>query len=201
MSTQRRVVPRQRYLLTGQIGQELAGTAIPSSFDAGFAGSQKQIRRVAGGLTASLFRFDNGISELATNSLSFSSCCEWVFWIAAYICLIYEARTRGSSPAPGFTRAGIFPEQLPLISPLLSGASEQERCTASCSICSMQSAPAAGPDGRVPQDGKATWPRKFVSPARRTKHGLQFWKTISSQRFTTSGKMNIHSPVRFTRAA
>ena len=201
MSTQRRVVHVQRFANTEKVGTELAGTAIPSSFDVGGTVSMQEFRRVACGLTASSFRPQSGRFELATNSLSFSSCCEWVFWIAAYICLIYEARTRGSSPAPGFTRAGIFPEQLPLISPLLSGASEQERCTASCSICSMQSAPAAGPDGRAPQDGKATWPRKFVSPARRTKHGLQFLKTINSQRFTTSGRMNIHSRVPFTRAA
>ena len=107
MSTQRRVVPGQRFAYTEKLKTEFAGIADPTSPDEGISGSKTQFRRAAMGLTASAFHFGNGRIELATNSLSFNSCWE----------------RRDST-------FGIFPEQLPLISPLLSGVSEPERCSA-----------------------------------------------------------------------
>src|SRR5580698_6546506 len=113
MSTQRRVVRVQRFANTEKIGMELAGTAIPSSFDDGGTVSKQQFHGVAFGLTASAFRSQSGRFELATNSLSFSSCCEWVSLNSAYGLLDDGAGTNGSSPAPRIMRAGSPPEQLP----------------------------------------------------------------------------------------
>ena len=105
MSTQRRVARWQRFISTEQ-----TGIAVSTSYDAGMASSMKQFRRVAVGLTASSFHFgfQFGTYELATNSLSSGNGCTWRF------CL----------------RAGLSAEQLPLISPLLSGGFQprQERC-------------------------------------------------------------------------
>jgi len=120
MSTQRRVVPWQRFAYTEKINTELAGTEDSASPDAGVPGSKKQFRRVALGLTA----------ELATNSLGLSSCCEWNFRNTACGFFFQEADTNGSSPAFVVRQAGILPKQLPPISPLLSGASELEECSA-----------------------------------------------------------------------
>jgi hypothetical protein len=128
MSTQRRVVRWQRLIRT-----EPAGTAFPSSLDAGWAGFQKQFRRATSGLTASFFCSLDGRSELATNSLRFSSSCTWRFChglngssgsSSAFCFARVGGQTgRGSYPALSTRQAGILPEQLPLISPLLSGAS------------------------------------------------------------------------------
>jgi len=153
MSTQRRVDPSQRFSVTGKTGTEFTGIAVPTSVDDGAKVQERQFRPVAGGLTASTSSIWFGRRELATNSLSFGSSCAWHFghrsigfnesrrvvpshqtWI----------RTNGSSPAPGVSRAGILPEQLPrklsLTSPLLPGVSEQRQRSASCSAFSMQSA-------------------------------------------------------------
>ena len=72
MSTQRRVVRWQRFQNT-----RLAGAGNPPSHDAAVFGPEEQFRRVAFGLTASASTFWR--IELATNSLSFNSCCEWRF--------------------------------------------------------------------------------------------------------------------------
>jgi hypothetical protein len=127
MITQRRVVRLQRLLST-----ELAGTAIPSSSDAGGTVSKQQFRRVADGLTAPLsspLRY--GMTRLATKSLSLSSCCEWVSWNTACGFFDEEAGTNGSFPAVPSAWAGNHPEQLPgklpSTSPLLSGALELEQ--------------------------------------------------------------------------
>ena len=72
MSTQRRVVRWQRLLNT-----TLAGAENPPSHDAGASDQQQEFRRVLNGLTASASTFWR--IELATNSLSFNSCCEWRF--------------------------------------------------------------------------------------------------------------------------
>ena len=132
----------------------------------------------ANGLTASFFHVRYGRTWDVTNSLNSSSRCQW------RVC-------HGS---------GILSQQLPSISPLLSSAFRwKERNSGSCEPSSaafylvMQSALSQVPTGGLPWDGKATWPRKFVSPARRTKRGLPFWKMTSSPRFITSGKMNTHS--------
>jgi hypothetical protein len=196
MSTQRRVVPGSALPTRKRSIRNSPEPQIPSSPDAGVSGSKKQFRRVANGLTASI---DNGRADdrLATNSLSFSSCCEWNFRNTACGCFFQEADTNGSSPAFVVRQAGILPEQLPPISPPPIRCLRAGRMFRSNHAVGL----AAGPNGHLPWDGKATWPRKFVSQARRTKRGLQFWKTISSRRFITSGKMNIPSRVRFTRAA
>jgi hypothetical protein len=140
----------------------------------------------ADGLTASSFHLLYGKTGFATNSLNSSSRCQW------RIC-------HGS---------GTFSQQLPLISPLLSSAFRwNQRTPGSCEPkvadfdLVMQSALSQVSLGGLPWDGKATWPRKFVSPARRTKRGLPFWKMTSSPRFITSGKMNTHSRDRFIKAA
>ena len=134
MSTQRRVVPKQRFAYTEKTGTEQTGTAIPSSPDAGVTVSLQKFRRVAFGLTApsSTFHFEGRMIGLATNSLGFSSCCEWRLRhgfngsICAASSYMRRSSTSGSSPAFIGSYAGILPEQLPLISPLLSGALEQE---------------------------------------------------------------------------
>ena len=72
MSTQRRVVRWQRLSNT-----RFAGTGSPPSHDAGASDQQQEFRRVLNGLTASASTFWR--IELATNSLSFNSCCEWRF--------------------------------------------------------------------------------------------------------------------------
>jgi len=114
----------------------------------------------------------------ATNSLNSSSRCQW------RIC-------HGS---------GILSQQLPSSSPLLSSAfrwKERDSCSNEPNSAAFnlvtQSALPQVPMGGLPWDGKATWPRKFVYPAHRTKRGLRFLKTINSLRFITSGKMNTHS--------
>jgi hypothetical protein len=133
MSTQRRVAQTQRFASMEKAGTELVGTAIPASQDAGGTGPEKQFRRVVFGLTApsSTFQFGERMIGLATNSLSFSSCCEWHFrhgfnGSIDAVSSLMSGGTNGSSPASFGFHAGIFPEQLPLTSPLLSGASEQE---------------------------------------------------------------------------
>ncbi len=139
-------------------------------------------RSKADGRTAWLSFLAKGVRD-ATNSLNSGSRCQWRF-------------RHGS---------GFSPQQLPLISPLLSSASMWNRQAATLHeaqpvVFQMQSALPQVPTGGLPGDGKATWPRKFVSPARRMKRGLPFWKTINSPRFITSGKMSTPSPVRFTKA-
>jgi hypothetical protein len=147
MSTQRRVVRRQRLANMDKVGTELAGTAIPSSYDAGGTGPLQEFRRVAVGLTAPLSSpLWYGMTGLATNSLSFSSCCEWVFLNSACGLFDEEADTNGSDPAPRLTWHGNLPEQLPSTSPLLSGASELEQSSARI----MQSALPRVPTGRCP---------------------------------------------------
>ena len=170
MSTQRRVVRWQRPSNT-----RLAGAENPSSLDAGASGQQQEFRRVAFGLTASASTF--WCVELATNSLSFNSCCEWRFchWNSSRTA--FQKANLAFSPPIRCLRAE-------------TGLQFLFRLFHAVGL-------AAGPSGYSSRDGKATWPRKFVSPARRTKRGLRFWKTISSQRFTTSVKMNIPSRDRF----
>src|SRR5271156_5932001 len=142
MSTQRRVVHVQRFANTEKVGTELAGTAIPSSFDVGGTVSMQEFRRVACGLTASSFRPQSGRIELATNSLSFSSCCEWVSLNTACGFLDDEAGTNGSSPAPRLTWPGKLPEQLPPTSPLLFGAFELEQFSARMMQSALPQVPA-----------------------------------------------------------
>jgi len=146
MSTQRRVVRVQRFANTEKIGTELAATAIPSSIGVGGTVLRQQFRRVVCGLTASSSRPQLARFELATNSLSFSSCCGWVSLNAACGLLYREAGTNGSSPAPGIIRAGSPPEQLPSTSPLLSGAFGLEESSAR----TMQSALPQDPMGFCP---------------------------------------------------
>ena len=67
--------------------------------------------------------------------------------------------------------------------------------------CASPSNLAAGPSRLTPLGGKVRWQRKFVSPARRTKRGLQFLKTINSRKFITNAKTSTPSPGRFTTAA
>jgi hypothetical protein len=127
MSTQRRVARWQRVFNT-----ELAGTENPSSRDAGASGPQKQFRRVATGRTASSLSPQYGRFDLATNSPGFGSRCKWRLRHglnesrSAAASFLRQAGTSGSFPAIPELRAGFLPEQLPLISPLLSGASGQE---------------------------------------------------------------------------
>jgi len=131
MSTQRRVARLQRFLNT-----KPTGVAESSSQDEAIAVSKQQFRRVSNGLTAlsgwSLYSRTWDV----TNSLSFSSRCEW--------------RSRhGSNETPGEVlsksraataggffpecQAGSFPQQLPIISPLLSSAFQRRRlCLGSC---------------------------------------------------------------------
>ncbi len=172
------VVRLQRW---GQVG---SGTR--STQNAGSVVLLSSSRDQADGLTASSFHIQYGKTGYVTNSLNSSSRCQW-------------RNCHGS---------GTFSQQLPLISPLLSSAFRlNQRTSGSCepkvavSDPVVQSALSQVPKGGLPGDGKATWPRKFVSPARRTKHGLPFWKMTSSPRFITSGKMNTHSRDRFTKAA
>ena len=139
MSTQRRVVRWQRLLST-----ELTGAENPSSPDAGVSASQKQFRRAALGLTA----------DLATNSLGFSSCCEWKYWTTACGLFFQEADTNGSSPAHGVRQAGILPKQLPPISPLLSGASEQEQFSAQTKQSALPQVPTSICRGTERQHGQ-----------------------------------------------
>src|SRR5580704_5958186 len=110
MSTQRRVVHVQRFANTEKVGTELAGTAIPSPSGVGGTVSMQQFQSVARGLTASSSRPRYGRFELATNSLSFSSCCEWVSLNTACGFLDDEAGTNGSSPVPRLTWPGNLPE-------------------------------------------------------------------------------------------
>ena len=140
MSTQRRVAPRQRFNRTKQ-----TGTAVPTSIDDGLSGPQKQFRRVAEGLTASSLRFEG--MGLATNSLG--SRCKWRFCHGttgsnelqrAAFSFHGQSSTCGSYPARIGFAGGHLPQQLPLISPLLSGNSDQEQRSVSCSVRSMQSA-------------------------------------------------------------
>ncbi len=140
----------------------------------------------ASGRTAS-FSFQRfGKTWDVTNSLNSSSCCQWRF-----------GHGSGSSY-----------QQLPLISPLLSSAFRCDQSFAGLSepvtaafYRVMQSALPQVPMDGLSWDGKATWPRKFVSPARRMKRGLPFWKTINSPRSITSGKMNTHSRDPYIKAA
>ena len=133
MSTQRRVAPRQRFNRTKQ-----TGTAVPTSIDDGLSGPQKQFRRVADGLTASSLRFEG--MGLATNSLG--SRCKWRFCHGttgsnesqrAAFSYYGQSSTHNSYPARIGFAGGHLPQQLPLISPLLSGISEQEQRSVSCS--------------------------------------------------------------------
>ena len=100
MSTQRRVQPLQRLECT-----ERAGTGMPSSIDHGHTDHLQRFRRVAEGLTVSPFH--SGTQAMATNSLSSGSSWTWRFR----------------------PHAGLLPEQLPSISPFLSGGFQprQER--------------------------------------------------------------------------
>ena len=60
---------------------------------------------------------------------------------------------------------------------------------------------AAGPGRQTPLGGKVRWQKRFVSPARRMKRGLQFLKTINSRRSTTNAKTSTPWQGRFTTAA
>ena len=77
MSTQRRVVRWQRPYMT-----ELAGTGDPLSLDGGVSGSRVSFRCATAVRTAWLSNSSSNWTrrqpKLATNSLSFSSCCSWV---------------------------------------------------------------------------------------------------------------------------
>src|SRR5271156_1568825 len=77
MSTQRRVVRWQRPNIT-----ELAATGDPLSQDGGVSGSLVSFRGATTDQTAwvsgSSYLRTRGRLDLATNSLSFSSCCFWV---------------------------------------------------------------------------------------------------------------------------
>jgi hypothetical protein len=114
MSTQRRVVRGKR-----APGTELTGAGFPASIDAGETELNRDFRRVRHGLTASSSFFRK--TELATNSLDSSSCCEWRvrhgFQALRYAALL-DMSERGRRKAAPAESAGFFPEQLPSNSPL-----------------------------------------------------------------------------------
>jgi hypothetical protein len=147
MSTQRRVALKQRFAFTGKTGTKFTGIAVPSPVGAGNKVQDSQFRRVAMDLTASSFRLEG--MELATNSLSLDRRCKWRFCHGIKGLDGSQGRsstphgwsgTGGSSPARTGFPAGHLSQQLPLISPLLSGNSEREQRSAPRSARSMQSA-------------------------------------------------------------
>ena len=60
---------------------------------------------------------------------------------------------------------------------------------------------AAGPSRQTPLGGKVRWQKRFASPARRMKHGLQSLKTINSRRSTTNAKTSTPWPAPSRTAA
>lgn len=126
MSAQRRVVH----------STELAGAAMPTPSGAGNVVPKHRFRCVASGFRSSASPSQRGTTVWANGSLGISSRCKWRFGhgqnrtqYAASSCMRLS-RTGSSSPALWVSRAGYLPQQLPLISPLLSGAFEQEQVSA-----------------------------------------------------------------------
>ncbi len=149
MSTQRRVVRWQRLS-----SSEVAGYESPSSLDEGISGLRRGFRRAEIGLTASRSRPQFGMRELATNSLGFGSGCGWQFCHRARgsnerrdaASLVSGSSVSSSCRRRTDVRSGILSKQLPSISTLLAGVSEQENASAR----SMQSALPRVPVGDCP---------------------------------------------------
>jgi len=149
MSTQRRVVRWQRLVNT-----KVARNESPSSLDAGVSGLRQSFRCVDLGLTASRSRPQFGMLELATKSLGFGSRCGWRISHRAKgsneqhdaASLVSGSSLSSSCRMRMDAQSGILSEQLPSISPLLAGASEQEIASAR----SMQSALPQVPTGVCP---------------------------------------------------
>jgi hypothetical protein len=131
------------------------------------------------------FRAASG-AALAAEPFEVVSCCEWPsrhgYDESRYSGALPTGRHRAFFPVfrePRF-RSGFPPKQLRF------GFSIPDMRV------SLAFGLATAPDEHRLRDGKATWPKKFVSPARLTRRAWQSLKTTSSQRFTTSAKMNTH---------
>ena len=67
--------------------------------------------------------------------------------------------------------------------------------------CASPSLLAACTGCHRPPDGKVRWQKRFASPARRMKRGLQFLKTINSRKFITNAKTSTPWQGPFTTGA
>jgi hypothetical protein len=130
MSTQRRFVLGQRFIVPAWNDWKPSGTADTPSMDAGIPVPGNSFGGFTTHRTAFLVDFFQESPGFAQHSLSISSCCEWQICHGypgtkgAISSFFEQIGVDGSSPASGFNRAGILPEQLPSISPLLLGNSE-----------------------------------------------------------------------------
>lgn len=140
---------------------ELLGAGTSTSVGGRAKEMLNQFRCVATGQTASSLPFSYGRSDLATNSLGFGSCCDWHFCHGlngsrnADVFYMRRSSTSGSSPARIESRAGYLPEQLPLISPLLSGASGlEDKSSARIAQSALPQAPTGSCPGAERQYGQ-----------------------------------------------